>query len=391
MKTLNLILFWLRVAFLFLVRSMRSTGILSLMLVTAVAALIFLSALAVGVNDAMIRNSVSLYTGHISGFNIPEDTPKNKLAVPGVAAVLKRYNIPGNLIHGHKSQDILLTEIEPDAERRITAISKKIVDGGYLPNAKGQILIGQSVAKKLGVTSGDNIQFKLLSGAQSITFQVAGIYRTGIDQIDGEIAFCPHGSVASPPTGWSAAVFLREGVEPESIIPAYRDVLPGTAEFKSWKTLMPDLKQLIDLNYVSMSIVILLVFGVVSLGIACAFVIVILKTIREYGILKAMGVTSGETMLLIIFEVVLMNLLASTLGILLGIALSLLVRETGIDLTAFTSHNRYFAVSGIIYPRLTPFAWAVPPTLAFLFSLVASIWPAVLVARRRAAEVLRIV
>jgi len=40
---------------------------------------------------------------------------------------------------------------------------------------------------------------------------------------------------------------------------------------------MPDLKQLIDLNYISMSIVILLVFGVVSLGIACAFVIVILK------------------------------------------------------------------------------------------------------------------
>jgi ABC-type lipoprotein release transport system permease subunit len=140
-----------------------------------------------------------------------------------------------------------------------------------------------------------------------------------------------------------------------------------------------------------MSIVILLVFGVVSLGIACAFVIVILKTIREYGILKAMGVTSGETMLLIVFEVVLMNILASTLGIIIGVALSLLVRETGIDLTAFTSHNRYFAVSGVIYPRLTPYAWGVPPVLAFLFSLIASIWPAVLVARRRAAEILRIV
>jgi hypothetical protein len=40
---------------------------------------------------------------------------------------------------------------------------------------------------------------------------------------------------------------------------------------------------------------------------------------------------------------------------------------------------------------LTPYAWGVPPVLAFLFSLVASIWPAVLVARRRAAEILRIV
>ena len=132
---------------------------------------------------------------------------------------------------------------------------------------------------------------------------------------------------------------------------------------------MPDLKQLIDLNYVSMSIVILLVFGVVSLGIACAFVIVILKTIREYGILKAMGVTSRETMLLIFFEVVLMNLFASTLGVILGITLTLVVKETGIDLTAFTSHNRYFAVSGVIYPRLTAFAWGRPRRWHFFFPL----------------------
>lgn len=391
MKTLKLILFWWKVAFLFLFRSLRSTGILSLMLLTAVAALIFLSALAVGVNDAMIRNSVSLYSGHISGFNIPDDTPKNKLVVPGVAAVLKRLNISGNLVHGNKTREVNITEIEPGEDLRVTAIGKKIVNGGYLRDTKGQLLIGQSLANKLGVQPGDNVQFTPFSGGRPISLHVAGVYRTGIEQIDGDIAFCPLGSVAYPSAGWSAAVFIKEGVEPESIISAYRDILPETAQFKSWKTLMPDLKQLIDLNYISMSIVILLVFGVVSLGIACAFVIVILKTIREYGILKAMGVTSGETMLLIVFEVVLMNLLATTLGIIVGVGLSLLVRETGIDLTAFTSQNRYFAVSGVIYPRLTPFAWAVPPVLAFLFSLVASIWPALLVSRRRAAEILRIV
>ena len=54
-----------------MLRSGRSTAALSLMVVTAVATLIFLSALAVGVNDAMIRNTVELYGGHISGFNLP--------------------------------------------------------------------------------------------------------------------------------------------------------------------------------------------------------------------------------------------------------------------------------------------------------------------------------
>jgi ABC-type lipoprotein release transport system permease subunit len=391
MKAMKLILFWWKVAFLFLFRSLRSTGILSLMLITAVAALIFLSALAVGVNDAMIRNSVSLYSGHISGVSIPDETRKETLLVPGVAAVLKRRHIPGNLVKGNKIHDVIITEIEPREEFGTTAIARKVVEGTYLPEAKGQILLGQTLAKKLGVKPGDEIRFMPLVGNSSATVHVAGIYRTGIDQLDGEITFCPLGSLPFPGAGWSAAVFLKEGVAPETVISIYRRLLPDSVQLKSWETLMPDLKQLIDLNYASMSIVILLVFGVVSLGIACAFVIVILKTIREYGILKAMGVTSRETMLLIAFEVVLMNLLASTLGIILGVALSLLVRETGIDLTAFTSQNRYFAVSGVIYPRLAPFAWGAPPALAFLFSLIAAIWPAVLVSRRRVAELLRIV
>lgn len=388
MKT---VFFWWKIAFLFLFRSLRSTGILSLMLLTAVAALIFLSALSVGVNDAMIRNSVSLYTGHISGYNISPDIRKEALIVPGVASVLKRMNVNGTLVKGARSHDVMMTQMEPGQEFKITAIGRKVIAGQYLSDSKGQLMIGQALSEKLGVKPGDALQFRPFDSTDLITFQIAGIYRTGIDQIDGDIAFCPLGSVIMPGARWSAAIFLEEGVEPKDVIAAYRGKLPAGVQLKSWETLMPDLKQLIDLNYVSMSIVILLVFGVVSIGIACAFVIVILKSIREFGILKAMGVTSGETMLLIVFEVVLMNLLASTMGIVVGVAVSLLVGQTGIDLTAFTSQNKYFVVSGVIYPRLTPFAWGIPPALAFLFSLTAAIWPAVLVARRRAAEILRIV
>jgi ABC-type lipoprotein release transport system permease subunit len=167
-------------------------------------------------------------------------------------------------------------------------------------------------------------------------------------------------------------------------------MLPVPYEFRSWAELMPDLRQLIDLNYISMGLVMVLVFGVVSLGIACGFVIFILKNLREYGIMKAMGTTPGEVALLLVSEVMLLNLAASCIGLILGALAVFLVGKTGIDLTAFTSYNRYFAVSAVIFPRLTPYSLGLPPVLAFFFSLVAAIWPAVLVARKRAAEVLRI-
>ena len=87
--------FWARIALRFLVRSGRSTVPLSLMVITAVAALVFLSALAVGVNDAMLRNTVGLFSGHIDGYGLDASVRPADLAVPGVKGVLKRIWVPG--------------------------------------------------------------------------------------------------------------------------------------------------------------------------------------------------------------------------------------------------------------------------------------------------------
>jgi ABC-type lipoprotein release transport system permease subunit len=190
---------------------------------------------------------------------------------------------------------------------------------------------------------------------------------------------------------WVAAIFLESGFDPASVIAAYRRVIPDAGVFKSWKELMPDLIQLIDLNYVSMGIVMVLVFGIVALGIACIFIIFILKNLREYGIMKAMGVTSREMVLLIFSEVLLMNVGACFLGIGLGVIAIGFFSATGIDLTAFTSHNRYFAVSGVIFPRLTAYSLLLPPALAMLFSLISAIWPIALLVRKRAADIMRMV
>jgi len=95
-------------------------------------------------------------------------------------------------------------------------------------------------------------------------------------------------------------------------------------------------------------------------------------------------------MRLIVMEIMLMNCAASMAGIAAGVIAVLIVGTVGIDLTAFTSYNRYFAVSGVIYPRLTSFSLWSPPALALVFSLAAALWPALLVARKKAADILRV-
>jgi ABC-type lipoprotein release transport system permease subunit len=384
--------FWARIACLFLYRSGRSTIALSLMLVAAVSALIFLSALAVGVTDAMIRNTVSLYSGHITGFALPFSLKTESLYIKGVADVLRRTPRHGLVMSRGHVETVTLIGIDPAAELKRTAIRKKITAGRYPSNSELSILLSQPLAESLTLQVGDTLTFKPGLSGSGTRLLVSGIYRTGIDQLDRGIAFCPFGALPASNPNWTAAVFLDDGVDPSAVIAAYHRKLSRAYQFKSWLELMPDLRQLIDLEYLSMGIVTVLVFGVVSLGIACAFVIFILKNLREYGIMKAMGVTSGEMTLLIVIEVIVMNLAASCIGILAGVLAVFIVNAAGgIDLSAFTSHNRYFTVSGVIFPRLTFFPLYSPPIVSFLFCLFAAIWPAVLIARKKAADILRIV
>ena len=388
---LNSLAFWTKTAFLFLLRSRRSTVVLSLMVLIAVSTLVFLSALAVGISDAMIRNSISLFSGHISGFGLLATQEKESLFVHGVANVLKRVSLPGTISKDDRFQTVTLIGIDAAEERKSTAIWKKTIQGGFLQNGERAVFLSQHLASALNVQPGDDLLFSPSPGAVPTQFTVSGVYRTGIDQLDRGILFCPLDVVPVEVDTWSAAVFLQDGVDPNAVISTYRLTLAKVYPFKSWDELMPDLRQLIDLNYISMGFVMALVFIVVSVGIACAFVILILKNLREYGIIKSMGATPRELALLIVAEVIMLTLIASCIGVLLGMLAVFLVGKTGIDLTAFTSHNRYFAVSSVIFPRLTGYSLGLPPVLAIIFSLGAAIWPAALVARKKAADVLRIV
>jgi ABC-type antimicrobial peptide transport system permease subunit len=102
-----------------------------------------------------------------------------------------------------------------------------------------------------------------------------------------------------------------------------------------------------------------------------------------------MGILPVDTILLLVSQIGLLTLCAATIGIIAGAAAVLLFSRTGIDLTSLTSHNRYFAVSGIIYPRLTPANLLTPPLLAIVFGLAAALWPSLYIIRKSPADILR--
>jgi ABC-type lipoprotein release transport system permease subunit len=380
-------LFWIKIAFLFLVRSKRATLALGLMIFSAVGTLVFISAIAVGINDSMILNSTGLYSGHITGLQLDKTITKQRLFVKGVSNVLQRFQIPGTLYHQERKEIQTLIAVNPDQELNNTFLWKKIIKGNYIKDNQQEILISHHTAKQLDVHPGEKVIFK--SGASVYPLIVAGIFKTGMDRFDNGIAFCPISILSVPPENWDCAIFINPGADLETIIDSYASTGVDTSLLKTWKELMPDLTQLIDLNRISMGFIMVLVLGVVCFGTACAFAIFIISNIREYGILKAMGVTPSETTLLIFSEVILLNIIAAFAGTIVGVTVVFITSKTGIDISNFTSHNQYFVVSGLIIPRSTLASLFLPSLLTLSFCLLAAIWPALIVIRQRSCDILR--
>lgn len=380
-------IFWIKTALLFLFRSKRATLALGLMIFFAVGLLIFISAIAVGINDSMILNSTGLYSGQITGVNLPDTITRQTLFVDGVSNVLQRFQLPGTLHHRGKKEMLTLIAVNPDQELKSTSLWKKIIRGKYIKDNLFEILISHDTAKQLDINPGEKVIFN--SGSSVFPLIVAGIYKTGINRFDNGIAFCPISILTAQPENWDCAIFLTPGTDTKTVMTSYNQKGLNLSAIKTWENLMPDLIQLIELNRISMGFVMVLVLGVVSFGTACAFAIFIISNIREYGIMKAMGVTPSETVMLIFSEVILLNVIASLSGTLAGLTAVFISNRTGIDLSGFTSHNPYFVVSGLILPRLTPFLLFLPSILTLFFCLFAATWPAMIVKKQRSCDILR--
>lgn len=376
-----------RLAVLALIRSWRATLVLSLMIVVAVAALVVIIGLGVGTNDAMIRNSTGLYSGHITVGNLHQEGIAVLRELSGVNALFRRH-LPVVLTAAGRFETVTLIGIDPARETAVNVFWKKLVAGSFPgKDAKG-LLLSRDIAARLHTNPGDDIQIKVDTGSGLQTAKIVGIYQTGLSQLDQGLAFCSQEMLPRTQKSVTAALFLDSPDQVRVLTERLRELLPE-ATVMPWYEFMPDLQQLIDLNNVCMTLVLVLVFAIVAVGISCSFLVFSLKNIREYGLLQAMGVQVAETAFFLLLQIVLLTVFAALVGTIIGSMVVLVLAASGLDVSSFTNHNQYFAVSGILYPHLTPMSLLAPPAAAIFFGIVAAIWPVLHLLGRHPAQILR--
>jgi ABC-type lipoprotein release transport system permease subunit len=153
----------------------------------------------------------------------------------------------------------------------------------------------------------------------------------------------------------------------------------------------PTAKQAIETNDQVMGVfgsIILLIAGV---GILNLMLMAVFERTREIGILAAMGLKRGETVVLFLLEGVLIGLLGALVGVLLGGAATMYLGQVGFPWSASEYSDLTVMMGDRIYFRLGVGDLLVRALAVVVIAALASLYPAWQASRREPAEALHYV
>jgi ABC-type lipoprotein release transport system permease subunit len=166
--------------------------------------------------------------------------------------------------------------------------------------------------------------------------------------------------------------------------------LAPSKDIKTWRDLMPTLASMLDSTRGIVQIVFFVIYIVVAILILNAMLMAVFERIREFGVLKAIGVSPTNVMTIILTESSIQTLLA----ILTGVALSLpglwYLANYGIDTGALGGTSMMgIAWNRMWYSVVTPWSFIAPVLTLIIMASLAVIYPALKAARISPVQAMR--
>ncbi len=337
----------LRLAWRNVWRNSRRTGLTVAATVFAVFLVVFFVAMAAGIHEKMIEDSVRVNSGHVTvtGEGYLENRTleqhlvlgpelRDRLAsLPGVRGHAPRVTAFGLLSKDSATQGAIVLGVDPEREGTVSTLPERLRRGRFVSDdtARGLVL-GERLAENLGARVGDTLL--LYSVAYSLEmayelFEVVGVMRLPAPELDRALAVVTLADAqeffAFGERVTEVALLAESGDRVEAVQTAARAALAGggngsgPVEVHAWNELMPELEQLILLDDAGMYLMLAILVVVVGFGILNTILMSVLERTRELGVLLALGLRPGAVFRLVYAE----SMLLAGLGLVVGMALAI--------------------------------------------------------------------
>ncbi|WP_062380677.1 ABC transporter permease [Demequina pelophila] len=214
---------------------------------------------------------------------------------------------------------------------------------GSGPAADDEMVLDLDSAPSLGYEIGDTVSVATETGVSE--FELVGLVRFGeSNSLQGATLGYMTEAAALELTGddgyQNAAVIVEEGANQDSVAAAIGEVIPdgtraitGEAKAAEQTEALDEVFQYIDIFAIAFALIALFVGSYIIVN---TFRIIVTQRTREFGLMRAIGVTGKQLRRMILLEAVVIALVASTVGLVVGylgaVGLSMIVESFTGDL-----------------------------------------------------------
>ncbi len=380
--------------------------------IIGVWSMIIIAGLMRGIVDGMVQNGIDTLTGHVQihqhryvddpavDHHIPDpQTLLQTLAqhLPQESSVTTRVRVNAVANNARHSTGVTLVGIEAANEAKQSFIGYSVTEGRYLePGDTSAILIGRALAEQFDTRIGKKLILMSQDASGEIAsraFRIKGLFRSEMEATEKRYVFVPIGTAQK-------MLGMQESISEVAILLPDADMGINTAarlqallkddelKVRSWQQILPIVTAVLKLYDTFVFIWFLVIFVAMGFGIVNTTLMSVFERMREFGLLKALGMRPVRIVKNILTESALILLIGVAVGNILGIGSNWALSFGGIDLSALAQGVEYAGMARIIFPVMLVKDILGANLVVVLLGLFVSLYPAVKAARFKPVEAL---
>ena len=393
-------------------RNTRRTVVILLAIVIGIWSMILLGALMRGIAVGMINNGISTLTGHLQihavgyrndpsidhSINTPQEIEGTlqDILPPGTRWT-SRVRVNAVASNARHSFGVTLVGIESSVEAELSFIGDALSRGRYLDDGElNGIFIGEALLDKFETKIGRKLVMMSQDTRGEIAsraYRIIGTFKAEMQATEKQFVFVPRISSQrmlqlGDAISEIAILFPDRSEDPEVFDQLKTALPPNRFEVNTWRELLPFQTAYLKILDGFIWIWYLVVFVAMGFGIVNTTLMAVFERIREFGLMKSLGMKPWWILRGVLTESFLLLILGIIIGNILALISIVLLSRAGIDLSALAQGAEYAGMSRVIFPALELKDVLMANGIVMLLGLAVSAYPAIKAARFTPVEAL---
>jgi lipoprotein-releasing system permease protein len=315
-------------------------------------------------------------------------------------------------LRGPQSFAPLVRGIDAELEGRVSVLTNRVIEGEFDLRGSG-VLVGSTLADQLRIQVGDRVALHSTAALQRMlesrktkqpelvpaeNYEVRGIFQVGYDQIDASfiaVSLANAQELFSQGEGVNGLSVMLEDSAPENTRlrqDQLQEHLGPEFRVVSWLDENRDILGAIEVEKDAMLIILFVVMIVAAFCIVCSQIAFVIRKTREVGMLKSMGATTGQVVMVFLAQ----SSMVGVVGVVMGVGAGMVMVSVRNDFL----HFMRWATGRQLFPQ-SIYSFAEIPALvlkedlmlicgvSLVICLLAGVVPAWIAASMRPVEALR--